>query len=68
MMDQAVITCPYCKVSKEELMPARYRVDSYLCTACGKMLTPESGECCVFCAFSNTICPPQQEKRNCCSD
>ena len=32
----------------------------------GRRLRPESGDCCVFCSYGNTACPPVQEQRGCC--
>lgn len=67
MFTEAVIACPFCGFKKNETMPAAYSEKEYTCAKCAKVLTPKEGECCVFCSYSNMICPPQQEKRDCCS-
>jgi len=48
-------------------MPERYLEVSYVCEKCRAVLKPKDGDDCVFCSYSNTICPEQQEKRDCCS-
>ena len=30
------------------------------CQSCGEMLKPKEGDCCVFCSYANTKCPPKQ--------
>ena len=67
MLLEAKILCPHCGFSKEETMPTAYSEDRYECTRCHAILKPKKGECCVFCSYSNTVCPPVQEKRDCCS-
>ncbi len=32
----------------------------YQCTACGVLLKPKPGDCCVFCSFGSAPCPPVQ--------
>lgn len=34
----------------------------YLCTGCGETLKPKPGDCCVFCSYADTPCPPKQEE------
>ena len=55
------ITCPNCGASAEETMPTNCCVFFYECTACRAMLRPKGGDCCVFCSYGNTRCPPMQE-------
>lgn len=38
------------------------------CRACGKLLKPNKGDCCVFCSFGTVKCPPVQVSDVCCSD
>jgi len=33
----------------------------YECTGCGILLKPAAGDCCVFCSYGDTKCPPVQE-------
>jgi hypothetical protein len=67
MIQSALIECPKCKASKEETMPLYFRQMYYACSACGHQVEVGEEDCCVFCAFSNVICPSGQEKRDCCS-
>ncbi len=44
----------------------------YECKACGALLRPNEGDCCVYCSFGSVPCPPIQEARTtgadaCCS-
>ncbi|WP_370453211.1 GDCCVxC domain-containing (seleno)protein [Salinisphaera sp. LB1] len=32
----------------------------YQCPACGHMLKPKPGDCCVFCSFGTVPCPSRQ--------
>lgn len=32
----------------------------YTCTGCGVRLKPRQGDCCVFCSYGDTACPPVQ--------
>ncbi len=33
----------------------------YDCKSCGKLLRPNSGDCCVFCSFGSVPCPSIQQ-------
>ena len=57
----ATILCPSCGHAASEMMPTDRCVISYDCLACGVTLTPQPGDCCVFCSYSNQRCPPVQE-------
>ncbi len=57
---EATITCPACGKSAREVMPENACVCSYVCTGCGKRLTPKPGDCCVFCSYADSVCPPKQ--------
>jgi hypothetical protein len=35
----------------------------YDCPACGALLKPKPGDCCVFCSYGDVPCPPIQEAR-----
>ena len=67
MILTAILKCPACGFTKEETMPARGVESRYQCVQCGVWMETKTGECCVFCSHSNMICPPEQEKRDCCS-
>jgi hypothetical protein len=66
------LTCPKCGTKHVETMPSDACVYFYECTACGTVLRPKSGDCCVFCSYGSLPCPPIQIERaggsseNCC--
>lgn len=68
MYTDCIMTCPKCGTKKDAEMPTAYQERQYTCEACHAKLTVADDECCVFCAYSNMLCPIQQQKRNCCSD
>ena len=35
--------------------------------ACGTLLRPKSGDCCVFCSYGTVPCPPIQQHSPCCN-
>jgi hypothetical protein len=35
----------------------------YDCRACGALLRPLRGDCCVFCSYGDVPCPPVQRGR-----
>jgi len=57
---ESVITCPLCGHRARERMPADACRFFYVCTGCGERLRPAEGDCCVFCSYGDTQCPPQQ--------
>ena len=57
---KATITCPKCSFQKEEQMPTDACQHFYKCTSCGEVLKPKDGECCVFCSYADSKCPPKQ--------
>ena len=63
---ESVITCPRCGFAKEETMPTDACQFFYECTACGAVLKPNAGDCCVFCSFGSVKCPPIQLGTSCC--
>ena len=69
-MLQSAITCPDCGVSSEETMPTDACLYFHECAACGTLLKPKAGDCCVFCSYGSVPCPPKQEEgkgaRACC--
>ena len=60
MMTRAQITCPACRARTSEVMPVNACVYVYECPACGTLLRPRSGDCCVFCSYADRPCPPRQ--------
>jgi transcription elongation factor Elf1 len=56
----SVLTCPRCSHAKTETMPTDMCVVFYECQACGEILRPKPGDCCVFCSYGSAQCPPKQ--------
>ena len=60
VVTEATITCPACGHRKRETMPVNECLYFYACEACGELLRPKPGDCCVFCSYSDSVCPPKQ--------
>ncbi|WP_082538739.1 GDCCVxC domain-containing (seleno)protein [Lysobacter sp. Root494] len=60
------ITCPHCGAIATEEMPQDACTFFYECRACGNVLQPNAGDCCVFCSFGSVKCPPIQLQARCC--
>ena len=63
----STLTCPECGAASRHTMPedaCQYFLD---CPACGVVLKPRPGDCCVFCSWGDVPCPPVQLDRGCCS-
>lgn len=60
---ESTITCPECGAAKGEVMPTDACQFLYECSACGSVLRPREGHCCVFCSYGNVPCPPRQLER-----
>jgi hypothetical protein len=60
---QSTIICPECGCSATETMPTDACLYFYDCQSCGARLKPKAGDCCVFCSYGSTPCPPIQEER-----
>lgn len=60
------LTCPACGHETREEMPVDACQFFYECTACGELLRPRRGDCCVFCSYGDVACPPiQQQDEGC---
>jgi hypothetical protein len=57
---KARITCPECGFSKVETMPIDACQHFYRCEGCDALLKPLPGDCCVFCSYADSLCPPKQ--------
>jgi len=57
----ANLTCPKCGFKKEEQMPTNACQHFYKCSNCGEVIKPKKGDCCVFCSYADSNCPPKQE-------
>lgn len=59
----STITCPVCGDQRTETMPTDACLYVYECRGCSALIKPKPGDCCVFCSFGDTPCPPIQEAR-----
>lgn len=59
----STLTCPDCGQVSVETMPENACQYFYECKGCKSLLRPLSGDCCVFCSYGDTPCPPVQESR-----
>lgn len=64
-MRQSTVTCPHCGHTEVETMPVDACQWAYDCRACGTVLTPKHGDCCIFCSYGSVPCPPVQEAAGC---
>ncbi len=63
---ESEISCPECGHRETETMPMDACQWFYDCKACGALLKPKKGDCCVFCSYGTVACPPvQQGDRSC---
>ncbi|NDR57954.1 GDCCVxC domain-containing (seleno)protein [Aliiruegeria sabulilitoris] len=67
MKQDSRITCPKCGETSSEQMPTDACQWFYECPACKAVLRPLPGDCCVFCSYGDTPCPPVQQGRGCCA-
>lgn len=58
---RSTLTCPNCGHRETEIMPTDACQFFYDCRGCGAVLRPRSGDCCVYCSYGDTPCPPIQE-------
>lgn len=59
---QSTIRCPQCGVAAVETMPTNACVYFWDCPACGAVVKPRPGDCCVFCSYGSAPhCPPKQQ-------
>ena len=58
-----ILQCPYCDYRSEEVMPMDRCIYFYECSNCGEVFKPLPGDCCVFCSYGITPCPPCQQER-----
>lgn len=54
------LVCPRCGYAERATMPEDARRVLWFCSACDARLTPEAGDCCVFCSYGDAPCPPVQ--------
>jgi hypothetical protein len=66
MVRTSVLTCPHCGDSRALEMPDDACLYFHTCDACGALLRPLPGDCCVFCSYGSVRCPPRQTGAMCC--
>ncbi len=54
------LVCPICAHASTQTMPTDACLWFYTCEACGSLLRPAPGDCCVFCSYGDVPCPPRQ--------
>lgn len=59
---KATLTCPKCGEEQSVEMPTDACQYFYKCIHCSELLKPNEGDCCVFCSFADTKCPPKQRE------
>lgn len=57
---EAHLTCPNCQALQTVKMSTNGCQYFYKCQKCGEMLEPKKGDCCVFCSYADSRCPPKQ--------
>lgn len=60
VLEESVIRCPTCGNQARATMPENACQRRYRCAACGDVLRPRDGDCCVFCSYGTVPCPPVQ--------
>lgn len=63
----STLRCPLCGHESRELMPVDACQYYYDCKGCQTLLKPKAGDCCVYCSYGDTPCPPIQQDASCCS-
>jgi hypothetical protein len=58
---QSQLTCPNCGHASLATMPTDACTYFHACNACGALLSPKPGDCCVFCSYGSVPCPPVQQ-------
>ncbi|WP_395070616.1 GDCCVxC domain-containing (seleno)protein [Gracilimonas sp.] len=62
----STVTCPNCGHQEKEEMPTNSCQFFWECPGCEKVIKPKQGDCCVFCSYGDTPCPPVQLESRCC--
>lgn len=56
----ANLTCPHCGFKQQVRMPESGCQYFYRCQSCQQIIKSKPGDCCVFCSYADTKCPPKQ--------
>ncbi len=57
---RSTLICPKCQAKQEVKMLTDACQHFYKCQSCGETLKPKEGDCCVFCSYADSKCPPKQ--------
>jgi hypothetical protein len=60
VVTRSVIRCTGCEYEREVEMPTAYCQIVYECPRCRALLSPNAGDCCVFCSYGSVPCPSMQ--------
>ena len=58
---RSTVTCPHCSKKTEETMPEDSCQYFWECPHCKKVVKAKEDDCCVFCSYGDTPCPPVQK-------
>lgn len=64
IVNYSTLTCPYCHRQSRAFMPTNACAIVWNCPQCQNELKPKAGDCCVFCSYGDTPCPPIQQARS----
>nr|WP_252178568.1 GDCCVxC domain-containing (seleno)protein [Endozoicomonas sp. 4G] len=59
---ESTVTCNSCGHCETETMPLDACVYLYECRSCKNLMTPQKGDCCVFCSRGSHPCPTSQRE------
>lgn len=59
---ESTVTCNCCGHSETEIMPLDACVYLYECRSCKNLMTPQRGDCCIFCSRGSHPCPTSQKE------
>lgn len=57
---KSTVSCPECGETSVEAMPTGACQFFWECPHCKTVLKPKKGDCCVYCSYGDTPCPPEQ--------
>ncbi|MDH5533343.1 MAG: hypothetical protein OEX81_02865 [Candidatus Pacebacteria bacterium] len=58
----ANVTCPSCEHVQTAEMPIDACQHFFICQKCEENLNPKDGDCCIFCSYGDSKCPPRQRE------
>jgi hypothetical protein len=60
VIDTSAVLCPLCGGMTVHAMPMDRCVIRVRCRHCHGTIVPKVGDCCIFCSYGDTPCPPIQ--------